>query len=160
MDKYTPSTFSSREGSKVIKLYFASPDGIFLAAENREVTSWSDYPTEQAKRIIEELIKGPGIKLIPTIPETTKIRELYFHEGILYLDMSKEIVKDHLKGTGGELLTIFSIVNSTMTNLPSITGVQILIEGRPITTLAGHIDASQPFKQDFSLVAQPKTTDE
>ncbi|MEW5766998.1 MAG: GerMN domain-containing protein [bacterium] len=155
INKYLPSTFSSTsEENKIIRLYFASPAGIFLVSEDRELASWPAYVTEQAKEIIEELIKGPRIELIPTLPETTKIRETYFHKGILYLDMSGEMVKDHLKGTGGEWLTIFSIVNSIMTNLPSISGVQILVEGRPITTLAGHIDATQPFKSDFSLIRE------
>lgn len=155
INKYIPSTFSSTfEKNKIVRLYFTSPAGIFLVREDHKIASWPAYVTEQAKQIIEELIKGPKIKLIPTLPETTKIREIYFHNGILYLDMSGEMVKDHLKGTGGELLTIFSIVNSIMTNLPSISGVQILVEGKPITTLAGHIDAAQPLKPDFSLVKE------
>ncbi|HEY8497940.1 MAG TPA: GerMN domain-containing protein, partial [Limnochordales bacterium] len=62
------------------------------------------------------------------------------------------IIERHWGGTTGELLTVYGIVN-TLTQLPGIRQVQIVVEGRPVETLAGHVDLTQPLEADPSLVA-------
>jgi len=42
------------------------------------------------------------------------------------------------------LLTIYTIVNALTVNVPTIRAVQILIEGREVDTLAGHVDLRRP----------------
>jgi len=44
-------------------------------------------------------------------------------------------------------MTLYSIVNS-LTEIPPIKGVQILIEGKQRESLTGHIDISMPFLRD------------
>jgi hypothetical protein len=43
-------------------------------------------------------------------------------------------------------------VNAVTANLPAIQRVQILIEGREVDTLAGHVDLRRPLERDASLV--------
>jgi hypothetical protein len=49
-------------------------------------------------------------------------------------------------------MTIFSIVNSLILNIPEVDAVKILIEGRESMTLAGHIDLRSSFKANLLLI--------
>jgi len=56
-------------------------------------------------------------------------------------------------GTSQELLSVFSIVN-TLTSLPNVKRIKILIDGKEETTLCGHIDISEPLERDEKLIAE------
>ena len=49
-------------------------------------------------------------------------------------------------------ITIFSIVNSLILNVPQIKTVKFIKGGREALTLAGHIDIRLPFKANMLLV--------
>ena len=69
------------------------------------------------------------------------------------VDFSKELKTKHWGGSTGESMTIMSIVNS-LTELPGIEKVQILIEGQKEDTLAGHWDLSSPISRDESIIGK------
>jgi len=50
---------------------------------------------------------------------------------------------------------VYSIVNSLVANFPAARRVQILVEDRVVTSLAGHVDLSRPLPADMTLVALP-----
>jgi len=138
----------------IVELYFSSKDGRYLVKEEHQIPT-SDNTISQGKEIINELIKGPKSKdLFPTIPKGTQLRELYFHKNIAYVDFSSELIKNHPGGSSAEIHTIFSIVNTLTFNFPKIKYVQLLVEGKEIDTIAGHIDTTLPFKQNLSLIQQ------
>jgi spore germination protein GerM len=70
---------------------------------------------------------------------------------IAYVDFSEEIRSKHPGGSAGELMTLNSIVNS-LTELPEIKKVQIMINGKKVDTLVGHADLSQPLGRDESII--------
>ena len=74
--------------------------------------------------------------------------------GDAYVDLSGELQKNHPGGTTNEVLTIYSLVSALTSNLPAVTGVQILIDGREVDTLAGHVDLRRPIEQDSRWVTQ------
>jgi germination protein M len=136
----------------VVELYFSSKDGRYLVKEERQIPKL-DNRLKQAKAVINELMKGPKSKnLFPTIPQGTQLREIYLHKDTAYIDFSKELSSKHPGGSNGEIHTIFSIVNTLTFNFPNIKYVQLLVEGREIETIAGHIDTTMPFKQNLSLI--------
>jgi len=57
-----------------------------------------------------------------------------------------------IQGSSDELLSVFSIVDSVVINLPAVRRVQLLIRGEPVSTLAGHIDISRPLAVDATLL--------
>jgi hypothetical protein len=61
-------------------------------------------------------------------------------------------VENHPGGIKLELITIYSIVNSLILNIPAIDAVKILIGGREALTLAGHVDLRFPFKANMLLI--------
>ena len=51
-----------------------------------------------------------------------------------------------------KLLTVYTIVNALTANLPAVKSVQLLVNGKEVDTLAGHIDLRKPLEKDLSLV--------
>lgn len=135
-----------------IQIYFAAADGMYLAPEKRSIYRSKEI-INQMKQAILELIKGPaGEGLIAPVPEGVQLREVYIDKSkTMYVDFSREISKNHKGGSTGEILTVYSIVNTVIKNFPEIRKVQILIEGGQVDTLAGHLDLSTPlsFKDDI-----------
>ena len=43
-----------------------------------------------------------------------------------------------------ELLTIYALVHALTINLPAVTSVQLLVDGKEVDTLAGHVDLRRP----------------
>lgn len=132
-----------------VVLYFASPDGEALVGEVRYVLPGFDGPMQR----LEMLARGPrpGSGLAPVLPPGTRPLGVTVRDGVAVADFSREIIERHWGGTTGELLTVYGIVN-TLTQLPGIRQVQIVVEGRPVETLAGHVDLTQPLEADPSLV--------
>jgi hypothetical protein len=87
------------------------------------------------------------------VPPGTTIRALFLTEGgEAYVDLSREATGAHTGGTLDEILTVYTIVNAITANLPAITTVQLLIEGREVDTLSGHVDLRRPLAKNLSWV--------
>lgn len=127
-----------------VNLYFSDSQAMYLVPEKRKIPQTPSL----ARQAVIELIKGPeNSDLYPTIPEGTQVNELYIADDIAYIDLSEEIFKNHPGGSSGELMTVYSIVN-TLTEISQIKGVQILVEGNEKKSLIGHIDISMPLLRD------------
>ncbi len=127
-----------------VNLYFSDSQAMYLVLEKRKILKTSTL----ARHIVNELIKGPvNPDLYPTIPEGTSINEVYIAGDIAYIDLSEEVFKNHPGGSSGELMTVYSIVN-TLTEIPPIRSVQILVAGNERESLVGHVDISRPLPRD------------
>jgi spore germination protein GerM len=136
----------------VVHLYFSRRNSFFLMAEQRAVLH-SDDANNLADTIVNALIKGPQKGLVKTIPADTQLNALYItSDGTCYVDLSAAIRKNHPGGSKSELLTVYSMVNSLVLNVPEVQRVQILIDGNEAPTLAGHIDLQLPFKANMLLI--------
>jgi len=58
----------------------------------------------------------------------------------------------HPGGTQNELLTVYTIVNALTINLPAVTTVQLLVDGKEVDTLSGHVDLRQPLARNLNWV--------
>ena len=136
-------------------LYFPDSMENNLLLEKREVVSHSD-PVVLAKEIVRELFYGSLKGLPGLLPVDTKINDFYIRSGgTAVIDFSSDILK-HPLGTHNESLAVLSLVNS-LTELPDITSVQILIDGKIIPTLFGSVDISHPIKRFFGLTEENDT---
>jgi len=143
---------SQGSNKRVVHIYFADKENTFLKAEER-VLSWHDDPVDFGRAIIETLIRGPQEGLMRTLPSNAALRALHVTEdGTAYVDMTKALREQHPGGSETELMTIYSIANSLILNIPEIKAVKILIEGQEAMTLAGHMDLRFPFKANMLLV--------
>ncbi len=71
----------------------------------------------------------------------------------MFVDLDPSIRKAHPGGALQELMTVYTIVNAVLTNLPDLTEVQILIGGQEADTLAGHVDLRRPLRKNQALVS-------
>ena len=123
-----------------------------MMSEQRAVIH-PDGTVDFVRAIVEALIKGPQEGLLQTIPSGTKLKAVYVTpDGVSYVDLSKEIRHNHPGGSNTELLTIYSIVNSLVLNVPEIKRVKLLIDGNEVLTLAGHINLQFPVKANMLLI--------
>jgi spore germination protein GerM len=137
---------------KEVLLYFSDSEGEYLIAEKRQILK-KNVVKEEAKETIIELIKGPKEKLIPTLPPRTKLLTLQINDaGVAKVNFSSALSKDHPGGSSAEMMTVYSIVNSLALNFPQIKRVQILIDGKSIETITGHLSLRQPISPKPDLI--------
>ncbi len=146
-DKTTEEVLPPAE--KVV-LFFTSNATDKLAREEREiVVAGKDLKIA----ILEELIKGPqNPDLGSTVPPDVKVLGVKVDEkGLARVDFSREILTSHWGGSMGEIMTVYSVVN-TLALLPDVEQVRFLVEGEEVETLIGHLDISEPVEPDWDLV--------
>lgn len=136
-------------------LYFVSEDGMRLVAVEREV-AYAPTPIEQARIILAEQLGPAPEPYAQAIPPGTTLRAVFVTDaGDAYVDLSKEVTTAHRGGSLDEAFSVYVLVNALTVNLPAISRVQILVEGREVDTLAGHIDVRQPLRKDLRWLEAP-----
>lgn len=134
---------------RYVKLYFANKNSDLLIPEGRTVTVNSKESLEYA--LVNELIKGPNLGYVyPTVPEGTKALSVETKEGTCFVNLSQEFKTKHNGGSAGEIMTIYSIVN-TLTELDTVDRVQFLIEGQKMEVFI-HCIFNEPFLRDETLI--------
>ncbi len=140
------------EKRKEVVLYFSDREGEYLVGELRKIKKRGEA-REEVREVIEELIRGPKRKLIPTLPPRAKCLSVRLNgKGVASINFNQSFAKDHPGGSSAEILTVYSIVNSLARNFPQIKEVQILIEGKPIETIAGHLSLRHPIAPKPDLI--------
>jgi len=151
---FLPSQQSSLTGSEStfeVTLYFTNEEFDGLYPEKRLIEQRSSGLLES---VLQELLKGPKLSNhYSPIPESTSLNGVFTESGVVYVDLSYEMKEGQSGGTSQELLSIFSVVN-TLTSLPDVKRIKILIDGKEEITLCGHIDISEPLERDEKLIAE------
>lgn len=130
------------------RLFYVSPGGGTLVSVEHEVP-YAEGDLNQAREIIRAQLLPPEAPHVSAIPKGTTLRALFLTpRGEAYVDLSREVVTSHAGGSVNELLTIYTIVHALTANLPAISAVQILVEGREVDTLAGHVNLQRPLAQN------------
>jgi spore germination protein GerM len=136
--------------TRPVTLYFGSPDGNGVAAERREAPMSGDL-TETVRTVILQLIAGPSGPLVPVFPDETEVRDVFAGaDGVLYLNFGPGLIERHPGGSCAEYATLASLVRTMTENFSDVKAVQILVDGRPRETLAGHYGMRDPLRpEDF-----------
>lgn len=99
----------------------------------------------RVKEAVNRLIAGPATApLTATLPKTASLRRVF--TGVdrnLYLDFEMNITAQHPGGITAEIISVASICKTVMANF-NADSVTILVEGKEIKTLAGHLDIERP----------------
>jgi hypothetical protein len=140
-------------------LYYISEDGLSLPGIQREI-QFAEPIVEQARRIVEAQLAEAPPPYVSSIPPGTSLRALFIGErGEAFVDLSADVRSKHPGGALDELFTTYAIVNALTVNLPAITRVQILIDGKEADTLAGHVDLRHPLQKNLTWTALMTDTD-
>jgi spore germination protein GerM len=133
-------------------LYYASQSGDSLVAVRREVPL-AEGIVAQGRQIVAAQLEPAPMPYVSVIPTGTSLRAFYVTErGEAFLDLSGHISSGHPGGSLTELLTVYALVNTVTANLPAVQRVQILVEGKEVDTIAGHVDVRRPLQTDLSFV--------
>lgn len=136
------------------RLFYVSDDGTRLSGVERDVP-YAERTAEQARLIVEEQLKAVGAPLVSAVPAGTTLRAVYVTgDGAAFVDLSAEVASAHPGGSLNELLTIHTFVQALTANLPAITSVQLLVDGKEVDTLAGHVDIKRPIARADEWVAE------
>jgi Sporulation and spore germination len=147
-------------------LYFITEDGMYLVGVQREVP-FGDQLVEQARRIVIAQLGAAPEPYATAVPTGTTLRGIYVSEHECdsnrsackrdaFVDLSSEARTRHTGGALDELFTIYAIVNAVTVNLPTISRVQILVDGKEVDTLAGHVDLRHPLEKNLKWVRTEK----
>lgn len=137
----------------IVSLYFYNENTKSLTPEGRLIDV-KELVENPYLKLMEMLIAGPqNQNLTKTIPDGTKVNKAELKGDVLYLDLSKEFVENHVGGEEKESSTIYSIVN-TMTNLTEVNSVKILIDGEENKAFK---DNKIKFDAPFVLIKEDET---
>jgi spore germination protein GerM len=150
-----PASPASEDVRKIkARLFYVGEDGTRLTSVDRDVP-FADQTVAQARRIIEAQLAPVEAPLVSAIPSGTTLRAVFLTEqGAAFVDLSREVSAAHPGGSINELLTIYTIVQALTTNLPAVTSVQLLVDGKEVDTLAGHVDIKRPLPRADQWVAE------
>jgi len=131
-----------------IQVYFPNADGTKLIAVSKKIKTGND----KYKAAMQALLEGTtDKKLTVVMPKNTKLQSVKVDKNIAYVDFSKEFIKNFTGGSTGEIMLVGSIVD-TLTEYPEIKAVQILVDGKEIDSLSGHMDLSTPLQRMKDLL--------
>ena len=136
-------TAPSSGPTESITLVVAHDDTSDLRARSIKIPV-SGNQQERAEEILRLLLTTYQAKDSPhPLTAAAEIRNVYLVQpGIAVVDVNSAFVDSHTSGIMAEELMIVSLVQTLSLNLPNITGVKMLVDGKERETLAGHIDLS------------------
>ena len=154
-DAVTDRKAPESTGRKIkARLFYIAQTGTVLAGVERDVP-FGETPIEQARAIVNAQLEASAEPLVSAMPAGTTLRGLFLTaQGEAYVDFSSELAHAHPGGSLNEMLTIYTLVNALTVNMPAVSSVQVLIDGKEVETLAGHIDLRRPLAQNLSWVQE------
>lgn len=136
------------EPTMQLVVYHATKDAMYLVSETHKVPV-NSHP---ARKAIELLLEGPkNPEFVGVMPAGTQIKNITVKEHIAYADFNDKLVKKNGGGSASEILLVGAIVN-TLTEFPDIQQVQILVNGKKIETISGHMDTSEPLSRSEKII--------
>lgn len=139
-----PTAAGGAPAPDTARLFYVAEDGTALIGRTVEAPSGGDA-VERARTIAEWQLAPPERPLISPFPAGTTLRAIYLTAaGDAFVDLSRHASAGHPGGSLDELFTVYALVNALVSNVQEIDAVQILIEGREVDTLAGHVDLRRP----------------
>ena len=134
-------------------LFYVGDDGTRLTGVERDVQHAATTPSSRRGRSSRRRLRRSPAPLLSAIPAGTTLRAVFITEhGEAYVDLSKEVAAAHSGGTVDELLTVYTLVHALTENLPAVTAVQLLVDGKEVETLAGHVDLRRPLAKNPAWV--------
>ena len=137
------------EAGATLTLYVprAGKEDLFLAPVQRK----SEQATPLAALKALAAFDGESAGERP-LPKGTKVLGLAVApDGVATADFSQEIIDNFPGGSRTEQVMLGSIVN-TLTGFPNIKKVAVTVDGKPVDSIGGHVELSEPLERDTGLI--------
>ena len=139
--------------ANTVQLFYIDEEGTALVSRPVSMPA-ADTPLVRARLIVERQLQPPEPPLLSAFPDGTALRTIYLTpDGNAFVDLSRHVSEGHAGGSLDELFTVYALVNALALNMDRIDAVQILIEGREVDTLKGHVDLRRPLGLNLNWVA-------
>ena len=149
-----PSSAPAPPAGRKIKarLFYVAEDGTHLTGVEREI-AYGEGTVAQANEIVAAQLAPVTEPLVSAVPAGTTLRALFISaRGDAYVDFSRDMIAAHPGGSTTELLTVYTIVNALTENLPAVHAVQLLVDGKEVDTIAGHVDLRRPLEKNLTWI--------
>ena len=136
------------------ELYFPNTAG-WLGVESRELPAAASAE-ERARQVAGALLAGPTEPgHVAPLGDGVELASLHLADGVVYLDLAAaQLAYPPVSGSRGELLVVYSFVNSILANVPEARGVVMLWNGSQRPTFAGHVDTTRPLPLETKWLAR------
>ncbi|HMK57387.1 MAG TPA: GerMN domain-containing protein [Dissulfurispiraceae bacterium] len=123
-----------------ITLFYPAEDGL---TKVEKTLSGGSVPVKLAESVLQEYFKGFSSDL-----KNTVVRGVYEDRNkVLYVDLSDDL-RRHFSGEARyEYYLLKSIYQTLTTNIVEVRDVKILVEGREIDSLGGHVQILMPLRE-------------
>ncbi len=142
------------EERTVLELYFPGRQGKLYAAQRPwpEAAETEELLRQVVTALLAEPVEPP---LRPPFPPGVGVGDVFLSPaGVAYVDLSSaELASPPAAGSLGEMLAVYSVVNTVLLNLPEVRGVVLLWNGQQQVSFSGHLDTSRPLAARRDLVA-------
>jgi len=104
------------------------------------------HPIPSGAAGVEQVFLLPAQSLEPAVPARAKTSK-YDKAGqqLAVVNLSSAFASNHPSGLETETLTVLSICATLHANLPNITQIRFLVDGKPRDNLAGHADLMRTY---------------
>ncbi|WP_144440356.1 GerMN domain-containing protein [Limnochorda pilosa] len=134
-----------------VLVYYATQDAMGLVGLPTRL------PREQVtpEGVLDALFSGARRRgdYVNPIPMGGRVQWVQVSGPVATVSLNQALVDNHPGGSAGELLTVYGIVE-TLTQLPGIQRVQLLVEGQRVESLKGHVDLTRPLAPDPGRIVQ------
>ncbi len=146
-DVYTSMYESARVLTRrKYKIYYPVKGQRYLSNEEVLITLHSNKHVEEL--IVEYLMNEVPM---PFLPEGTELYDVYVQGTMCYVNFNQKFLTNYLPEGVSGAMAIYSIVNS-LTELNTISKVQILVEGKIVESFQGTVPIKTPLSKSYSLV--------
>jgi hypothetical protein len=100
---------------------------------------------QRAEGVLRALIARYTTKNSPhPLAAESDVRDVFLaDQGIAVIDLNSALVDSQVSGVLSEELTIASMIQTLAANVPNLTRVKFLVDGKERDTLAGHVNLAQ-----------------
>ena len=145
-----------KKEKQVAIIWFSDQQERFLVGEKRYIFKEGDAAA-QAKEVVKALLDGSKEKKVNTFPAGVSVLDVKIDDaGVAYVNFTKSLIKLHPGGSSAEMASINSLTSSLTQNVPEIKKVKILVEGKELTSIKGHISTSKAFLPNPDLLVPLK----
>ncbi|MCX8110699.1 MAG: GerMN domain-containing protein [Syntrophorhabdaceae bacterium] len=141
-----PKVTATPETAKASELNIIYPVSRFRLAK-KTVQIKNETPERTKIDIMMKALKDEK-----AIPERLELYDYTIDSnGIIYTNLSGHLIED-INEPSQEIMALYSIINTLISNTGNAKAVQILIEGRPVYTLKGLIYTYKPLPYNNDLM--------
>jgi len=139
--------------TEAVTLYVADDAAGVLHAQSAQIPlpGGRQQRAEELVRALLRIYQQPGAT--HPVAAAADVRSIYLvAPGMAIVDVNTAFADQHRSGILDEQLTVNSLVETLAVNVPGVSRVRILVDGKTRETLAGHADLTDFF--DVSAVTQ------